>query len=105
MTDGRVHLCDQMSPELPELLAPASRVNHHERVNVAVAIVVVGRKVDGSIRGRGRVLRHDVRSWYARGLADPEVAIRIPREGLGKPVQSLHLAHDIVSDLVSLRSM
>ena len=58
-------------------------VHDDEGVDVAVAVVVVRLEVDRRVRGDGRVVGQLGRPEGAAALADPVVAVGVPREGLG----------------------
>ena len=80
------------------LLAAAAGVHHDEGVDEPVAVVVVGREVDGRIGGGRRVVGQVAsprRPTRDRRPVDPEVAVGVPVERVRHPVGADDVARDV----------
>ena len=80
------------------LLAAAAGVHHDEGVDEPVAVVVVGREVDGRIGGGRRVVGQVAsprRPARDRRAVDPEVAVGVPVERVRHPVGADDVAGDV----------
>src|SRR5215212_7306645 len=80
---------------ITSLFAAAAGMNDYKRIDEAIAVVVVQAVINRRIGGHGRVLRHDIGAWSARGASDAKVAIAIEGECLRKLERARYLSDNI----------